>query len=183
VARKQFRPFTQLLRLLQVDDSSDGPRISSDVQLTYQVQDVSELIAAIPPIRVYTFVAAPTNVARISGITVQPPADSAIFLEWLRNDTGGGTALQYRVGAEQLTNDLTITTPRFVTGGTRRSVITLGTRATVTAGVTLPDGENIPAQAGSIFVQPGQFLFFHAGPTIVNTAIIVSFSYREIPLP
>jgi len=181
MGRVQNRQFGQLFRLLGIDDSQEGPQVSQDVQLVYNVQDISDLITPIPPVRVYQFTTTPTNAARISAITIQPPADSAVFLEWLRNDTGGGTALQYRVGTEQITSNISILTPIFTTGGTRRSVMVNGTRTAFAPGVNLPDGESIPAQAGPILVEPGQFMLFHG--SVFNTAITVSFSYREIPLP
>jgi len=183
VGRVQNRQFGQFLRLLGVDDSQEGPKISEDIQLVYNVQDVSDLITPIPAVRTYHFTTTPVNAGRVSGLTIQPPSDSAIFLEWLRNDTGGGTSLQYRVGVEQVTNDIVTVVPLFTTGGTRRSVIIHGTRASWTAGVNLPDTESIPAQSGSLFCEPGFFVTFTAGPAVFNTAITVSFSYREIPLP
>lgn len=179
MARTTTRNFVPQLRSADIDDAAGGPDVSKDVQLVYIVDDLSHLIAPLPPIGGYVTTTVGAVAARVSGIALRPPPDSAIVVNWLRNDAAISSI--YNVSTLTITNDITAGTIDFSTGpGAPRATFTQGTRAVSTIGVQLPIGANLPDRHPDMVVIPGQVLLW-LGVT-VNTAVTFSFSWREVPV-
>jgi len=50
--RRSLRQLSELLQMAEVDDSAIGPQVSDNIQLGYQINDLSHLVRPIP-VRVY----------------------------------------------------------------------------------------------------------------------------------
>lgn len=180
MARLSNRNFVAQLRSVGVEDLEKGPEVSQDIQLVYVVDDISRLIAPRPPVEGFITQGVPTQVARVSGISFRPPADSAAVITWMRND--GAIDSLYEIGtARDLTDDVNPITIDFFTGpAAPRSTAQFGTKAVQTAGILLPAGENIPDRHPDLVVDPGQ-IFLWVGNAI-NNAMTMTFSWREVPV-
>ncbi len=179
MARITSRGFLAQLRSAGVDDIVVGPNVSNDIQLVYIVDDLRQLIAPRPPVEGYVTTTVAAVAARVSGVALAAPPDSAIVVTWARNDSAISSI--YSVGVLQLTNDIVTGTVDFTTGpAATRAAFTQGTRASSTIGVQLPIGENLPDRHPDLVVDPGQ-VFLWLGIT-VNTAVTFSFSWREVPV-
>lgn len=178
--RTTSRAFLAQLRSVGVDDASRGPNISDNIQLVYVVDDLSRLIAPRPPVEGYASQIVAASVINVSGISFLSPPDAATVITWMRNDSAIDTL--YQVGTTfDLTADLVAGAFDFFTGpGPPRSTFQQGTKAANPSGVNLPTGENIPAKHPDIIVEPGQ-VFLWVG-TIVNNAVTLSWSFREVPV-
>jgi len=180
--RASTRNFIAQLRSVGVDDLKTGPKVSEDVQLVYVVDDISRLIAPRSPVEGFVSQGVGVSAAAVSGILFTPPAQSAAIVTWMRNDSAIDTLFEVGTGARfALPTDNNPGIIDFFTGpGPPRSRFEFGKKAVQTQGLLLPSGENIPDRFPDLVIEPGEQLLW-VGDT-VNTAVELSFSWREVPV-
>lgn len=178
--RTSTRQLSSMLDLISVDAAAVGPNVSDNIQLVYIVDDIRHLTTPVPPIDGYITTTAAASIPRVSGIAMRSPPGSTIAITWMRNDSA--TDSIYIVGdAITITDDIVAGVIDFSTGGTPATSFIQGSRALSTAGVQLPAGENIPDRHPNLIVAPGQIFCWHG--LAVNTAMVLTWSFREVPTP
>jgi len=182
VPRITNRSFLAQLRSAGVDETARGPAVSDDIQLVYVVDDLSRLIAPRSPVEGFVTQGVGVTAAAVSGILFTPPTDSAAIVTWMRNDSAIDTLFEVGTGARfDLSVDEFVGVIDFFTGpGPPRSSFLFGRKAVQTQGLLIPAGENIPDRFPDLVIEPGQLLLW-VGDT-VNTAVELSFSWREVPV-
>lgn len=171
-----------MLRLMQVDDAAIGPQVSDNIQMVYIVDDLSGLTPPPPAINVWFRMTEPASVIEFSGIDIKPPPNSAIIIDWIRNDSA--IAVDYRVGggpADELTTITTVETPVFTTGGVTRATLREGTTFGTGGTIALAAGAEWGPREPNIIILPGQTFLCIGGLT--NNAVTMSGTYREVPVP
>lgn len=171
-----------LLELAGIIDSSHGPKVSDDIQLTYLVSDLSKLIG---PLAVPTFVVsdvAPSSAVLRSYMEIRPPPDSAIVIPWFRNDDAAVRMFWGINQTTQITGNLaTVPIDVSMTGQTSRVIFEEGTGANAGQPIRIPaagvwGGDSEPA----IVLTPGNILTWVSNVT--NDNLEVSVSWFEVPL-
>ncbi len=178
MARNQTRQLNTLLQLTGVVETSKGPKVSDDIQLTYQVSDLSGLVA---PLSRPTFVASPTsgqNVARRGVIELRAPPDAAIVVPWWRNEEAEIHTWGI-IEATQISDDLTTITPDVELGGASRAIFQTGTGGAA-APIILPANTETAPKFPDLIVPPSSILVF---VTIgLNANVFISIAWFEVPV-
>jgi len=181
VSRNQTRRLTDLLILAGVvpAETAKGPKISDDIQLTYQVDDLSLLAA---PLRRPVFYATEVSpaVAVVRGIIeLHATPNAAIIVPWFRNDDAGQILTWNVVAATGITANLATIAPDVSLGGVSRALFQEGTGAPA-VGLRLAAAAELPPNFPPLVLRPGDILQFRS--ELTNDAVEVTLAWREIPV-
>ncbi len=178
--RRSTRQLSELLQMASVDDTAIGPQVSDNIQLTYEVSDVSHLVRPIP-VRVYgTSDTVPAGGAGVhSGFTFQSGRGGA-WLLWYEEATSADRTMIRAGPASDTTRGLGMARA-LLTGVTddqgtsrvfRATRIGLYTPAFQVRSTTILTG--LP-----LYIPPGQFF---EGLRLADNAILrPSLVWQEIP--
>ena len=178
--RRSLRQLSQLLQMALVDDSAVGPQVSDNIQLGYQVDDLSHLVRPFP-VRVAgarsTLVAAGAGIH--SGWSFQAgPAGSWIL--WLEEPTSGDST----VIVAGPTSDMvagTVQVPGMLTGindGGEESIFRQATRVGLPANHFIV--RNTQVLAGiPLYIPGGQF--FEGMRSTANATNRQAIIWQEVP--
>lgn len=182
MARNQTRNLNSLLQLAGVVDSAKGPKISDDIQLSYLVSDLSELISPLPrPTFIVT--ASRTAVAAVrSRIELRAPPEASIRLTWWRNEdatihTWGVIAA---TGITANLDTIDVAADGVALGADNaRAMLQTGTGG-LSLPIFLPANSETANKFPDLIVPPGDILTFVTG--IVNTSIQITMAWIEVPV-
>lgn len=159
-------------------DTSRGQQVSEEIQLTYQLSDLSGLINPLPRPTMIATVISPTTITRRGMVEISPPADSAIIVVWVRNDDA--IRILWRVSvATQIIGDLTAQTADAILGApSSRALLQSGTGNV--GNIILAASAEFPANFPPLVIPPGQFLAFTSN--VNNDAAEITLAWHEIPI-
>lgn len=179
--RKTDRDFTQAFQAAGILDALAGPQISDNIQMTYQVGDLAELLNIVRfPRRYATVVELAGGAGDESVVKVVPPPDGAVLFFHIRN-SNVASVVEVEIGPITALVGEAVFAGGFETQGPTRSVITNGDRPLTPAasGIFLnTETELAFANNRPIILEPGS-MFTMTGPD--NTGITVEIGYQEIP--
>lgn len=178
--RKQDRDFTQAFQAAGILDALAGPLVSDQIQLTYVMGDLSELLNIVRfPRRYGTFTSA-IVVARIAVVKVVAPPDAAILVFHIRS--GDPAAVNITVNDVVPLANEAVNASGFETQGPTRSVVTGGDLAVgaLGFGLDLATGEELSfANNRPIIVEPGRMLTAHS--TVGLGLVGIEMAWQETP--
>lgn len=167
------------LRLAGVQDTGRGPRVSDDIQLVYNLDNLNSIL---PPLErpqfVHTAVSA-INAARRGVFELSAPADSAIQIQWFRNDNVLNESWSI-LGATGITNDLVTDPPGVSLGPPSRALIQTGTTTGGGGAILLGLGLDIPPNFPTLVVPPGRV--FHYVALAINRLVAITIAWSETPI-
>jgi len=175
--RTQTRDIERALRAAEIDETKPGPKVSDNIQLTYQLDDLSHLVPAIAGVRGFYLIIVAAVVALRGIVEVAPPPDSSIVIEYWENLFTSN--IVYSVGDSRLDGNIGARPPVFTTGGTPRSIVRDGTASgVVVAGLSLLGSQERPVTLEPLVVIPGQVMRFT--DSTPNEAFTIGFNLLEI---
>lgn len=179
--RKTDRDFTQAFQAGGVLDALVGPLISDNIQMTYQMGDLGELLNIVRFPRRYSGPGSAAVVGELSHVKLVPPPDGAALIFHLANQTVGVIVLVTISTIAPLTGEA-VQTIGFETQGPTRSILSIGsTVAGFGTGLAMAaDSELVFANQRPIILEPGNMLTI-TGPA-ANTGIgTIQLGWQEIP--
>jgi len=179
--RKTDRDFTQAFQASGILDGLVGPLVSDNIQMTYVLGDLGELLNIVRFPRRYTSANSPAVVGNFSTLKVVPPPDGAILVFHLRNtDALLGVSLMVTpnaalVGETNLTVGFETQRPTRATFSFGSTLASLGTGLIMDAASDLPFANQRP-----IIVPPGDMITLQG--LAANTLLdVCQFAWQEIP--
>jgi len=180
VARNQSRNLNNLLLLAGVTETAKGPKVSDDIQLTYQLSDLSDLVARVPAITAFWSETSPSNAARRGVLELTAPSESGIDILSLEN-TGSTSLFMVILPNTRITNDTAFNAVDYTnTGEPIRTQLQEGTGTVASLAFTLGVGDFLSQGMLPLYIPPGRILHFMTSGLNFQAAIAIVF--REVPL-